>query len=98
LKELTGGSPFLYFHYTLSPPPVNTFMARLNAFALKRQYGDIASARPAALSTEYAADGQAANAAYDATRTAAIALAPDVRAGTLTPEQALAQLPAPAWP
>ena len=68
--------------------------ARLDAFALERQYDDIASARLAVLSSEYAADGQAANAAYDATWTAAITLVPQVRSGDLTPEQAVEQLPA----
>ena len=72
--------------------------ARLDAFALERQYDDIASARLAVLSSEYAADGQAANAAYDATWTAAITLVPQVRSGDLTPEQAVEQLPALAWP
>jgi hypothetical protein len=52
----------------------------------------------AALSAEYAADGQAANAAYDQTWTAAIALVPQARSGELTPEQAVERLPVLAWP
>jgi hypothetical protein len=72
--------------------------ARLNAFAALKQYDDITSARLAALSSEFTADGQAAQAAYDATWTAAIALMPQVRNGELTPEQAVEQLPALAWP
>jgi hypothetical protein len=71
--------------------------ARLNAFAAEKQYDDIASARLAALSTEFAADGQAAQAAYDQTWTAAIALMPQVRSGALSVEQALAQLPGLSW-
>jgi hypothetical protein len=72
--------------------------ARLNDFAKQKQYDDIASARLAALSSDFSADGQAAQAAYDATWTAAIALMGQVRAGTLTPEQAVEQLPALVWP
>jgi hypothetical protein len=55
-------------------------------------------ARLAAFSAEYAADGQAANAAYDSTWTAAIALVPQVRSGELTPEQAVERLPVLVWP
>ena len=72
--------------------------ARLDTFAQSKNYDTMDKARLAALSTEYAADGQAANAAYDATWTAAIALVPDVRSGELTPEQALEELPELAWP
>jgi hypothetical protein len=72
--------------------------ARLDAFAAQRQYDNITSARLAALSSDFTADGQTAQAAYDATWTAAIALMPDVRAGTKTPEQAVEELPALAWP
>ena len=72
--------------------------ARLNDFALERQYDDITSARLAALSGEFAADGTIAQAAYDNTWTSAIALMPQVRSGELMPEQALEQLPALAWP
>jgi hypothetical protein len=72
--------------------------ARLDSFAALKQYDSITSARLAALSEDFAADGQIAKAAYDSTWTAAIALMPDVRAGTLSVEQALEQLPALAWP
>ena len=54
-------------------------------------------ARLAALSSEYAADGRIANAAYDATWTAALALIPSVRDGTLSSEEAASQLPEIAW-
>jgi hypothetical protein len=67
--------------------------ARLNAFAAEKQYDDITSARLAALSGEFQADGQAAQVAYDVTWTAAIALMPDVRSGEITVEQAVEQLP-----
>jgi hypothetical protein len=70
----------------------------LDTFARQKQYDNIASARLAALSTEYTTDGQAANAAYDETWTAAIALVSQVRSGELTPEQAVEQLPALMWP
>jgi hypothetical protein len=72
--------------------------ARLNAYAAQRQYDDIGAARLALLSPEYNADGVAAQAAYDATWTAAIALMAQVRSGALTPEQAVEQLPELAWP
>jgi hypothetical protein len=72
--------------------------ARLNAFAALKQYDDISAARLAALSSEYAADGQAAQAAYDATWTAAIAIWEDVASGTISVEAAVAQLPALTWP
>jgi hypothetical protein len=72
--------------------------ARMDAFALEKDYGTMDTARLAALSMEYAADGPIANAAYDTTWAAAIALIPKVRAGELTPEEAVAQLPALAWP
>jgi tRNA A37 threonylcarbamoyltransferase TsaD len=89
------------------PPPTpnqmeQTFSAlvtdRLNAFAAKRQYDNIASARLAGLSSEYAVDGQTANASYASIWTAAIALVPQVRSRELTPEQAVERLPALAWP
>ena len=70
----------------------------LDTFARQKQYDNIASARLAALSTEYTTDGQAANAAYDETWTAAIALMPDVRSGDLAPGEALKRLPALIWP
>jgi hypothetical protein len=91
---------------TTPPPPTpdelearfsGMVTGHLNDFARQRQYDDITSARLAALSGEFAADGQAAQAAYDQTWTAAIALAPKVRSGELTPEQAIEQLPALAW-
>jgi hypothetical protein len=72
--------------------------ARLNEFAAEKQYDDISAARLAALSSEYAADGQAAQAAYDATWTAAIAIWEQVASGAITVEQATAQLPALTWP
>jgi hypothetical protein len=71
--------------------------ARLNAWAAERQYDDINSARLAALTPEYAADGTTANAAYGTIWAAAIALMPQVRAGELTPGQAVEQLPALSW-
>jgi hypothetical protein len=74
------------------------FTARLNEFAQEKKYDDIASARLAALSGDFAEDGTVANAAYGQTWTAAIALMPKVRSGELTPEQAVEQLPALAWP
>lgn len=70
---------------------------RLNAFAAQRQYDDISSARLAALSAEFASDGQIAQAAYDNTWTAAIPLMSQVRSGELTPVQAVEQLPALTW-
>jgi hypothetical protein len=72
--------------------------ARLNEFAKEKQYDDISAARLAALSVEYAADGQAAQAAYDQTWTAAIAMWEDVVSGAIAVEQALEQLPALTWP
>ena len=72
--------------------------ARLETFAREKGYDTMDKARLAALSSEYQTDGQAAQAAYDATWTAAIALMGQVRAGTLTPEQALEELPALVWP
>jgi hypothetical protein len=72
--------------------------ARLNAFAAQRQYDDISAARLAALSVEYAADGQAAQAAYDTTWSAAIAMWESVASGEITVEQAILQLPALTWP
>ena len=72
--------------------------ARLNAFAAEKQYDDITSARLAALSDDFSADGEVAKAAYDATWTAAIALVPGVRNGELTPDEAVEQLPALVWP
>jgi hypothetical protein len=73
-------------------------LSRLNAFAAEKQYDDINAARLATLSSEYAADGQAAQAAYDATWTATIAIWEQVTSGDLTIEAALAQLPALEWP
>jgi hypothetical protein len=72
--------------------------ARLNTFAAEKQYDDIASARLAALSADFAEDGKTAQAAYDSTWTAAIALMEQVRSGELTPEQAVDQLPQLVWP
>jgi hypothetical protein len=72
--------------------------ARLNAFAAEKQYDDISAARLAALSSEYAADGQTAQAAYDMTWAAAIAMWEDVASGEITVEQAVERLPALTWP
>jgi hypothetical protein len=71
--------------------------ARLNVFAAERQYDDITSARLAALSGEFTTDGAIAQAAYDTTWAAAIALMEQVKSGELTVEQALEQLPALVW-
>jgi hypothetical protein len=73
----------------------------LNEFAAERQYDNINAARLAALSAEYAADGQTAQAAYDAAWAAAIAMWEQVVGGAITVEQAaaeLVQLPALTWP
>jgi hypothetical protein len=72
--------------------------ARLNAFAALKQYDDISAARLAALSVVYAADGQTAQAAYDATWAAAITMWEQVASGEITVEQALVQLPVLTWP
>jgi hypothetical protein len=72
-------------------------LSRLNAFAAEKQYDDINAARLAALSSEYAADGHAAQTAYDATWSAAIAIWEQVASGEITVEQAVEQLPALAW-
>lgn len=53
--------------------------------------------RLAALSVEYAEDGRIANAAYDSTWRAALALIPSVRDGTLTPDEAIERLPEIKW-
>jgi hypothetical protein len=71
--------------------------ARLEDFARMRNYDSMDKARLAALSDEYAADGRIANAAYDTTWAAAIALISDVRDGTLTPEEAIGYLPEISW-
>jgi hypothetical protein len=73
---------------------------RLNEFAQTKDYDEIVAACSYSTSTNatYAAEGQYCVDARDATWAAAIALVPDVRAGTLTPEQAIARLPALAWP
>jgi hypothetical protein len=70
---------------------------RLEAFARQRGYDSMDTARLAALSAEYSDDGRIANAAYDQTWTAALALIPDVREGTITPQEALARLPEIKW-
>jgi hypothetical protein len=72
--------------------------ARLNSFAAERQYDDITSARLASLSTAFKADGEIAEAAYDSTWTAAIALMSQVRDGSLSVDDAVGQLPALVWP
>jgi hypothetical protein len=71
--------------------------ARLDAFAQEKIYDNMDKARLAVLTTDYAGDGRTANAAYETTWTAAIALKADVRAGTLTPEQAVENLPELTW-
>jgi hypothetical protein len=71
--------------------------ARLDAFATGKQYDSITTARMATLSEDFSEDGRIANAAYDATWTAAIALIPQVRDGTLTPTAAAEQLPTLTW-
>ncbi|MDR1241739.1 MAG: hypothetical protein LBM00_02985 [Deltaproteobacteria bacterium] len=71
--------------------------ARLDVFAQEKGYDNMDKARLAALTSDYAADGQAANAAYNATWVAANVLKPQVRSGTLTAEQALSLLPTLAW-
>ena len=70
---------------------------RLEEFARERGYDSMDKARLTALSAEYADDGRIANAAYDATWTAALALIPEVRDGTITPEEAAGQLPEITW-
>jgi hypothetical protein len=65
--------------------------SRLNAFAAEKQYDDIGAARLATMSAEYAADGQAAQAAYDATWSAAIAMWEQVASGAITVDQAIEQ-------
>ena len=70
---------------------------RLNAFAAEKQYDSITSARLARLAHSFEQDGWTANAAYDVTWKAAIELIPQIGDGTLTPEEALEQLPALAW-
>jgi hypothetical protein len=72
--------------------------ARLNAFAAEKQYDDISAAQLAALSSEYAADGQTAQSAYDHTWAAAIAMWEDVASGAITVEQAVERLPVLTWP
>jgi hypothetical protein len=72
--------------------------ARLDAFAAKKKYVSISAAQLAALSSEYTSDGQAAQVAYDATWTAAIAIWEDVASGAVSVEAAVAQLPALSWP
>jgi hypothetical protein len=79
----------------------STFLYHVNwhleAFARKRGYDSMDTARLAALSAEYAEDGRIANAAYDSTWRAALALIPSVRDGTLTPDEAIEQLPEIVW-
>jgi hypothetical protein len=70
---------------------------RLDEFAREKGYDSMDKARLASLSDEYHEDGVIANAAYDSTWAAAIALIPDVREGTITPDEAIAQLPEIAW-
>jgi hypothetical protein len=87
------------------PPPTsdeleNQFKAavtqKLNNFARANGYDDINSARLA--SDSYAADGDIARKAWSGIWDAALPLLSDVRSGALTVTEALAQLPALAWP
>ena len=72
--------------------------ARLDAFAAMKDYDNMDKARLAALGGAFQADGQVAQAAYDTTWTAAIAIWEQVTSGALPIDEALAQLPALAWP
>ncbi|MDR1946936.1 MAG: hypothetical protein LBQ51_07210, partial [Desulfovibrio sp.] len=74
--------------------------ARLDAFAAENGYdkgiGDaIAVTRD---SGAFNPDFPVLQAAYDSIWMATIAIIPDVRSGAITVDQAVEQLPAPAWP
>jgi hypothetical protein len=71
--------------------------ARLNAYITARGWDTLD--RVLAQAGEFAADREIAQAAYDAQWSAAFALLPQVRAGEVSVEDALEQLPAlPEWP
>jgi hypothetical protein len=72
--------------------------ARLDEFAALKDYDNMDKARLAAAGGAFAADGAAAQKAYDDTWAAAIALWPQVTEGELSINEALAQLPPLAWP
>ncbi len=71
----------------------------LDVWVQERGYDSIETAKQAATSTEFLSDGRAANAAYDAVWKYVIDnnLEAQVVAGTLTIDQAIAQLPVLSW-
>ncbi len=70
---------------------------RLDAFARERQYDNMDKARLASLTADFKADGDCANQLYDQVWGAAFALEDQIRAGSLSVDDALAQLPAMTW-
>ena len=72
--------------------------ARLNAFARERQYDSIQNAMLMSDSAMFNTDGQPAINAYDMTWSVAIVLIPQVANGTLSIDDAIAQLPVLKWP
>ncbi len=72
--------------------------ARLDAFAREKQYDNMDKARLASQAPGFEDDGNHANETYSRVWLAAFPLIDQIRAGALTVNGALAQLPAMTWP